>query len=462
MCGIFGANYKTIEDTERARKSMEYRGPDFQKTIKFNNFHFAHNRLSIQDLSDKSNQPYLYKDCALVYNGELWNKQTLKYFNNEFETSGDVEKFTKALYDLGPTCLKDMSGMFAFAFLKDNKLIIGRDHIGEIPIYYYHNKNKFVFSSEIKAIKEFDSSILTKEIKLLPPGSYASFENDILEITKYYSIPNEIINDSKETIITNLKDMIWLAVETKIPKEVPYTVLLSGGIDSSIIAYILKQFNPDLEAFTVSLNGDGKKKNNNDLYFAREMAKFLNIKLNEIVLTEDDVFNNINNTIETIEDKSWTQVSSGLPHIAMAKEIAKHGYKVVFSGSGSDELFASYPTERRWSYYDDKYNEARHNLINKIHKSNVIRENKCMMKYSQEIRSPFLERNFVEYAINIPVEFRLENKRMKPLLRYAFQGLIPDELLWREKVCEGEGVGIESLIHSQKDNIIKHYKEFFK
>lgn len=460
MCGIFGSNYKEYEDAERARESIEYRGPDSNKTIKFGDFWLSHNRLWIQDISSFSNQPFSYKDSIIVYNGELWNDQDISFI--ETKSTGDVEKIASAIYHYGIDSISKLNGMFAFAFIKDNILHLGRDHIGEIPIYYYSNNGKFCFASEIKAIMAFDSEIPVKEIKLLSPGSYLTFKDKSVSIVKYYSIPNEIINDSKEDIIKNLRDLVEKAVYTKIPSEVPYTVLLSGGIDSSIIAALLAKVNPNIEAFTVSLNGVCKKKLNNDLYYARQMAKHLNIKLNEVVLTEEDIINNIYSTVNVIEDKSWTQVSSGLPHLAMAAEIKKHGYKVVFSGSGSDELFASYPTEKRWSFYDDKYHEARHNLINKIHKTNAIRENKCMMKYSQEIRSPFLERKLVEYAINIPVQYRFDNKRMKPMLRYAFTDLIPSDILWREKVCEGDGVGIESLIKAQKDNIINHYKKVFK
>ena len=457
MCGIFGANWKSSDDVERARLSINNRGPDYTNTVKVDNFYFSHNRLSIQDLSSKSNQPFHYKDSILLYNGELWNEQSLNLLNCD----GDVEKFADYLY-YNLDNLKEINGMFAFSFYKDSILYLGRDHIGEIPIYYYHNGNKFCFASEIKAIKAFEESISIKEIKLLPPGSLLSFDGNSVDIKQWYEIPTQIIDRPQEDIILNLRNLIEKATLTKIPKEVPYTVLLSGGIDSSIIAYLLHKVNPNIEAFTVSLSGRESKKLSHDLYHAREMAKFLNIKLHEINIDEDYVIQNINKTVEVIEDKSWTQVSSGLPHLAMANEIKKLGYKVVFSGSGSDELFASYPTEKRWSYYDDKYHEARCNLIKKIHKTNTIRENKCMMHYSQEIRSPFLEKNFVEYAMSIPVRYRYLNKRMKPLLRMAFDKEIPENILWREKVCEGDGVGIEYMVKNQKQNIIDHYKKVYK
>lgn len=471
MCGIFGSNYKKLEDVERASKVMNNRGPDFNKIIKRGNFYLAHNRLSIQDLSSRSNQPYEYKDSVMVYNGELWNDQTIDFFNNTFETTGDVERFSKFLYCFDLHNLADINGMFAFAFLKDDILTLGRDIAGEIPLYYYHLKNKFVFASEIKAIKEFDDTIPLKEIKLFPPRTYAKLKGEELIFTQYYSFPNVILSDSEEELSLNFKDLLIQAVKTKVPSDVPYTVLLSGGIDSSILTYILHQINPNIEAFTISLDTYTKKVKSNDLHHAKVMANYLNIKLNAILINEVDVLSKINTAVEVIEDKSWTQISSAVPHLYLAEEIAKHGYKVVFSGSGADELFASYSTSKQWNYTKDAdYDADRRKLINHLHKNNTIRENKCMMKFSQEIRAPFLEKNFIEYALNIDPKFRLgfdpknpkQVKRMKPILRKAFAGLLPDEVLWREKVPEGEGVGIEEIVKLQKDNIIAHYKKVYK
>ena len=124
MCGIFGANYKTKEDVLKASTSLNYRGPDSHGFSNFGDFNLAHNRLAIQDLSSKSNQPFSYKDSIILYNGELWANQTLPFFNQKFETIGDVEKLIKLIYEQGISKISDVSGMFGFAFLKDKKLIL--------------------------------------------------------------------------------------------------------------------------------------------------------------------------------------------------------------------------------------------------------------------------------------------------------------------------------------------------
>ena len=147
----------------------------------------------------------------------------------------------------------------------------------------------------------------------------------------------------------------------------------------------------------------------------------------------------------------------------MAKEIAKKNYRVVFSGSGSDEVFCSYPNERRWCWgTDESFDNARRRLVQNLHKNNLIRENKCMMSQSQEIRSPFLHKGFVELGLNSPPQYREENKRMKPLLRLAFQDILPPEILWREKTCEGEGVDVDRIIKPMKDEIKSIYRRIFR
>ena len=129
------------------------------------------------------------------------------------------------------------------------------------------------------------------------------------------------------------------------------------------------------------------------------MARFLEIKLEEVIINDKSVVDNLYRTVEIIEDGSWTQVASGVSCLMLAEAI--HDYKVVFSGSGSDEIFASYPNQRRWQWKDDQYDDARRNLIGNIHKTNVIRENKCFMNSSIEIRLPFLDIDFIDYALNI-------------------------------------------------------------
>jgi len=449
MCGIVGSNFHDFSIVENALTSISHRGKDCFQVVNLNNFIIGANRLSIQDLSPNSNQPLFNEDksICIAYNGELWT--------NKYNLNSDIQAVLKYYEEYNENMFKMLDGMFAIAIWNKNKLILARDYIGEIPIYYHYNNGKLCFGSELKAFKEFNCS----EIKLIQPGHYLVLENNILWEHKYYTLPEQEITDDKETIIHNFRSILETATKKRIPKEVDYAVLLSGGIDSTIITYLLAKENPNLQAFTVHLGDDKSSKRINDLYYAREVSKWLNIKLNEVIISEQDVLDTIEETIKVIEDKSWTQVASGLSHILMAKQI-EGKFKVVFGGGGSDELFASYPSQKRWSWKDDQYDGARKNLIKNIHKNNIIRENKSLLWKTIELRSPFLDKDFVEYAINIPIKYRLEKGRMKPILRYAFPE-IPEHILWREKICEGEGVGVDPILKDKKDDIKAIYNKFY-
>lgn len=465
MCGIIGSNFHSAVELNERLKLIIHRGPDFNNIIEHQGFMLGHCRLAIQDLSNNCRQPYQEDKLAMVYNGELWNNclQELQHLKDQFifHSESDTEYLFYGFESYGSEIFAKLDGVFGVAFVNDNGLYLARDFIGEIPLYYYHNKEKFFFASELKAF----AGLSSQYIKLLLPGHFLHFKKDhTITITQYYNLPNQEITDNKETIIANFKPLLISAVKKRIPKEVPYCVLLSGGIDSTIIAYLLQQENSKIEAFTIHLDiGADKKKLSNDLYFARMAAKAINIKLNEVIMTEQNVLDSLEETVKVIEDKSWTQVSSGLPHLLMGKFIQNNSnFKVIFSGSGSDEIFASYPSQKRWQWQDDQYDKGRRGLVSNIHKTNTIRENKCLMASSKEIRSPFLDRDFIEYALNIPIKYRFDNKRMKPMLRYAFQDQLPKELVWREKVCEGLGVGIEEIIKSKKSEIKEIFERHYK
>lgn len=460
MCGIIGSNFLSLGETEEGLRTIASRGPDSFNVIVHDNFILGQCRLAIQDVHSTIIQPIIKNGTALVYNGELWNNCVAGLQSDLGNNSiSDTVLLFDAYQKYGTELFGNLDGVFGAAFIKENEVCLVRDYIGEIPLYYYHDGSKFMFASEKKAFIGMD----IKKITLLLPGHFLKFKDGEIQITPYYSLPMNEITDDKETIINNLNLLLTKGIEKRIPREVDYCVLLSGGIDSTITAYLLKNYNPKLEAFTMHLDiGKDKKVLRNDLYFARVAAKHLNIRLHEIIITEKDVENYLEETVKVIEDNSWTQISSGLPHLLMGKYIKEHtNYKIVFSGSGSDEIFASYPIQKRFQWLDHQYDAARRKLIANLHENNIIRENKCLLASSLEVRSPFLDRQFLEYALNIPIKYRFENKKMKPMLRYAFEKHLTPELSWREKICEGAGVGIESLIKDKKSDIKKIYQKLY-
>jgi asparagine synthase (glutamine-hydrolysing) len=246
--------------------------------------------------------------------------------------------------------------------------------------------------------------------------------------------------------------MLEEAVRVKMVSDVPICTILSGGIDSVITTYILSKINPDIEAFVVSM-GDGNTKDD-DIKYARIAAKEFGVKLHEIILTEDDVKDAINETLYVIEQARWQNVGSAIAQIALGKRINELGFKVVFSGDLSDEIWGSYGHIQAFHYKPDDYDKARRKLVSDVHKTNFLTTNQSIMwGGTVEVRTPYSWRPFVEYSLNIPPLYQKENGHMKPLLREAFRGEISDELLWRKKVFFAQGCRTADLIESEKKTL---------
>ena len=495
MCGILGGNLiKTNEDMKNGLISMMHRGTDGNTIFSFKNgMKLSHNRLSIQDLSETANQPMI-SECGryyLAFNGELW-KSTFDKFDKElrskykFKTQkSDSELLLYFLVD-NHRNLKDrmneLEGMFSFAFYDKDKdhLILGRDFMGRLPLYYHYNGQGIVFSSEIKGITQsisdiqyynidkgskFNASYKEKEIiKIVEPGTFITYNSvgvlreytwfdfkpkfDINNQNSYYPRTDEeflqydSIDLGEEYYTTEFKKLLCEAVEDEMVADVPICTILSGGIDSTIITYILSRINPNIEAFVVNV-WPAKKTNKivkDDLYYARLAAKEFGIKLHEINVDKKDIEEMLPEAIWASETHKWTQVSPAVAQLFLAWKIRKKGYKVVFGGEGADEIFASYGDVKRFCWHIPKeYHQKRVNLLNNLHKTNLIRTNKAMMYGGEvELRTPFLNKKLIDFGLKIPTKYRDDNggtgQIMKYILRKAFDGDIKNkELLWRPK-----------------------------
>jgi asparagine synthase (glutamine-hydrolysing) len=246
--------------------------------------------------------------------------------------------------------------------------------------------------------------------------------------------------------------MLEEAVKAKMVSDVPICTILSGGIDSVITTYILSKINPNIEAFVVSM-GDGDTKND-DIKYARIAAKEFGVKLHEIILTEQDVLDSIDETLYVIEQARWQNVGSAIAQIALGKKINELGFKVVFSGDLSDEIWGSYGHIQAFHYKPEDYDKARRKLVEDVHKTNFLTTNQSIMwGGTVEVRTPYSWRPFVEYTLNIPPLYQKENGHMKPLLRAAFKGEISDELLFRPKVFFAKGCRTGDLIEARKETL---------
>ena len=464
MCGIIGGF--DLPQIEKGLNTIIHRGPDHQEIIQQDNIYFGHVRLSIIDTSSDSNQPFTYGNTTMVFNGTIWNYRELRdELNIETKTSGDTEVLCAILDKYGINGLNKVEGMFAIAFTqRDGSITIVRDRHGEVPLHYSLLTGlfpSFSFCSEIKGLLAVGEN--SKTIEMLSPGAYMTVSPDyIVHHGCWYNIRNNITNTgdwdfniSKE----NVGQYITNGSYERTIADVPVACLLSGGIDSAITTLVASRHIPNLVAYTAVFDEKSK-----DLIAAREVAKYLGIELREIKVqspTRDD----IDDVISTIEMPYKAQIEIGFPCIQLAKAIHQDGYKVIMSGEGSDELWASYGMsyhgiqEKGWSEY-------RIGLFNSQHRKNFSRCNKIFMKYGIECRLPFLNTQLVECALGLPQDVVWDGKsRPKAILQEAFRDQLPDSIIDRKKIAFQDGMNIKSqyemVVNSPKEYYTANYKQKF-
>ena len=471
MCGIIGGNLYNDETIQIGLQKIIHRGRDNTSIESVDGFMFGHNRLAIQDLSQTANQPFwnTEKTVCIVYNGELWDSEYTNELKNSisipFRTTSDTEIILNGYLQFGTDVFSKLDGMYSFVII-DNRIktsFLVRDYIGELPFWYAIDSttNKIAFCSEKKGLPLSD--IYESDVKTVYPGTYIEYNYETLNHNEvvYYELPEDIINDSRENIIKNIRTLLERAVEVKMISDVPICTILSGGIDSVITTYLLSKMYPQIEAFVVSM-GDGDTKND-DIKYARIAAKEFGVKLNEIILSEEDVLNTIDEALYVIEQYRWQNLGSSIAQIFLGKKINELGYKVVFSGDLSDELWGSYGHIQAFHYTPEAYDIARRKLVKDVHKTNFLTTNQSIMwGGTVEIRTPYSWKPFVEYSLNIPPLYQKEGGHMKPLLREAFRGEISDELLWRPKVFFAKGARTSDLIEGMKSELKNRLKQQFK
>ena len=461
MCGIIGGF--DLPQIEKGLDAIAHRGPDNQGIIQTDNVYFGHVRLSIIDTSSDSNQPFVYGKTTMIFNGTIWNyKELRKKLNIKTKTSGDTEVLCAILDKYGIKGLKMVEGMFAIAFTQgDGSITIVRDRHGEVPLHYSLTSGlfpSFSFCSEIKGLLALGENGQT--IQMLNPGGFMTVTSDH-RVTEglWYNI-HEHITDTSSWNQTESQICIGDNIEQgsyeRTVSDVPVACLLSGGIDSAITTLVASQHIPNLITYTAVHDENSK-----DLRSAREVAKYLGVELREVKVSPPSV-DDINDVINTIEMPYKAQVEIGYPCVQLARRIHEDGFKVIMSGEGSDELWASYGM----SYHgikDKGWTNYRIGLFGSQHRKNFARCNKIFMKYGIECRLPFLNTQLVENALGLSQEKVWDGKsRPKAILQEAFRGELPDDIIDRKKVAFQDGMGIKSLYEDVVGNPKTYYTTQYK
>lgn len=442
MCGIVGG---FTGDIGRGIDALAHRGPDAQGSVQVGHVALGHTRLAILDLDPRSNQPFVYQSVHLVFNGEIWNYKALRAeletADYTFQTTGDTEVIAAALAAWGVDALPKLNGMFAIAWTLDGETIyLARDRFGEIPLHIAKQK-PFLFASELKALKALGAH--PGSFADIEPGHYAVVTARNIQQVQYYLPPIQPAQTTLADASACLYSLLDQAVSERTIADVPVCTLLSGGIDSSVIAYFAKQIFPDLVAYTAVYNPKSL-----DLRSAREAADRIGIELREISVplpSSDD----LRVVIEHIEMPYKAQVEIGWPCLHLARAMQADGFKVTFSGEGSDELWASYGFAYHALQTQD-WHEYRRDLFLTQARKNFPRSNKIFMAHSIECRLPFLNPGVVEYALSLP-QTAVQDGRSRPkaVIQNAFQGKLPDYITRRPKVAFQDGMGLKDAIAKQ-------------
>ena len=475
MCGIVGAfNINQSSDSLRNQvldmsRKIRHRGPDWSGIYSSENTILAHERLGIVDpLSGK--QPIFSADKKriLAANGEIYNHREIRRKLSEnyaFKTGSDCEVILALYEQKGIRFLNDLNGIFAFALYDEEKenYLIARDHMGIIPLYMGWDKNKvFYVASELKALEG-----VCEQIELFPPGHYLT--NNDSKPVKWYN-PNWVdyhIVSKQETNLKSLRDALCQAVKRQLMSDVPYGVLLSGGLDSSITSAIAKLYAdkrvesddqktawwPTLHSFAVGLKGSP------DLKAAQKVADYIGTVHHEIVFTIQEGLDAIKDVIYHLETYDVTTIRASTPMFLMARVIKSMGIKMVLSGEGSDEIFGGYLYFHK-APNDKEFHQETVRKLDKLHQYDCLRANKALASWGIEGRVPFLDKEFMDVAMSInPKDKMITEERMeKWVLRKAFENLLPEEVAWRQKEQFSDGVGY-SWIDTLKEVVEKEVND---
>ena len=458
MCGIVCA-FNLKEDAEKLRtqilgmsKKLRHRGPDWSGIYTHKNAVMSHERLAIVDPTS-GKQPLFSADKKLILaaNGEIYNhlelRKNLKN-NYDFQTQSDCEIILALYNEKGVDFIDDLNGIFGFALYDATKdeFFIARDHMGIIPLYMGWDKNgTFYIASELKALEGICS-----RIEIFPPGHY--WHSNDSQPSRWYTrnwMEYETVKNNS-TNLEDLHDALADAVHRQLMSDVPYGVLLSGGLDSSITSALAKLYSekriesgdtqgawwPQLHSFAVGLEGSP------DLAAAQKVAKHIDSIHHEIKFTIQEGLDAIKDVIYHLETYDITTIRASTPMYLMARAIKAMGIKMVLSGEGADEIFGGYLYFHKAPNSEEFHKETVRKL-NKLYEYDCLRANKSLAAWGIEGRVPFLDKEFMDVAMRLNPKDKMitPDKMEKWVLRKAFEKYLPESVAWRQKEQFSDGVG---------------------
>jgi asparagine synthase (glutamine-hydrolysing) len=456
VCGIVAAFASTDgiidkEQCERMLERIQHRGPDDTGEIALDSAWLGHQRLSIMDVSG-GHQPLADPDDTtwIVGNGEIYNYRGLNADlpDGLVRTKSDTEAALHVVMRTGPAAVRELNGMFAFAMASsDGSGLVARDPMGVKPLYWRSDEHVTLFASELRAFDVEDRP----EVTSFPPGclwtpatGVVRYANPVpVEVRPAHRAPSDTWDDA---VLDELRDAVVTAVRRRMMSDVGVGVFLSGGLDSAIVAAVAAREatarGEVLPTFAVGTETSG------DLAAARKVAAFIGSDHHEVLASAASIEAALDEAVEVIEHFDPALVRSSVPNLLLARE-ASQKVKVVLTGEGADELFAgySYMHGEEFAEPDVLHAELVHNLEG-LHHLNLQRCDRTTMNYGLEAREPFLDTDLVRVAMALPPEWkqRTGGRQEKTLLRSAFTGWLPDEVLWRTKEQFGDGSGAGTVL----------------
>ena len=464
MCGIvsiFNIKKQTHELRDKALRmsqKIRHRGPDWSGIYCGGSAILAHERLSIVD-PESGGQPLFSPDKkqVLAVNGEIYNHQEIRrrYAGRyDFQTGSDCEVILALYRDKGIDFLEDINGIFAFALYDEEKdaFLIARDPIGVIPLYIGYDSDGTIYvASELKALEG-----QCEQYEPFLPGHYAYGNSKLLnskfKIERYYKrdwFEYDAVKNN-DASVDAIRDALTAAVKRQLMSDVPYGVLLSGGLDSSVISAIAEKFSehriednsqtraywPRLHSFAVGLKGAP------DLAKAKLVADHIGTVHHEINYTIQEGLDAIRDVIYFIETYDVTTVRASTPMYLLARVIKSMGIKMVLSGEGADEVFGGYLYFHK-APSAKAFHEETVRKLSKLHYYDCLRANKSLSAWGVEGRVPFLDKEFLDVAMRTNPETKmcLGSTIEKKIVREAFANMLPAEIAWRQKEQFSDGVG---------------------